>query len=325
MGKAAICIRMLQILNTGRKYKISELAEYLKTSPRNIIEYKRELNEVASECGYCFYIDNICGQNGGYILNGNITLPALKLELEEKEALLESFNYSMDKNDFPKKKELVSAYSKVLSNVEIEEKDKKIIVVNKYQLSMTEEEIDERYRFIEKAINEKRTIEVEYLSLVNGEKKHELDPYKLYNYNNSWFFLAWNHEAGDVHSFKINRIKTFKFKTNCRKFVVWKYFKPENYIDENSLKNNGEYHHVVLIATGTRAMLLKERVYGKNQKIEELADGSIKVSMDMQNDKTMVSFALSCGDEATFIEPEWLIDALKEKAKLICDKYEKNL
>lgn len=315
-----MCIRLLQILNTGRIYNRTQLAGLLDTNPRNIAEYVKELDEVAMETGSGFYIQTIPGRYGGYQLNGNVSIPALKLTLEEKEALLESFNYSITKKDFPKKKALTSAFSKVASNVEIEEKDNKLIVVDKYQLQMNQNDINERYAFIEKAIEKKTSVEMVYLSLKSGEKTHVVDPYKLINYNNSWFFLAWDHEKADVLSFKLNRIKTYKDLN--KKFTVHKYFKAEDYYDETGFKHNGEYHHVVLIATGTRAMLLKERVYGKNQTITELEDGSIKVEMDMQNDSTMVSFALSCGNEATFLEPQWLIDSLKEQIQLMGKKYE---
>ena len=56
MGKAGMCIAMLQILNTGKVYKVSELAELLETNPRNIIEYKKELEE------FGYYIENIPGR-----------------------------------------------------------------------------------------------------------------------------------------------------------------------------------------------------------------------------------------------------------------------
>ena len=320
MGKAAMCIRMLQVLNTGRIYKISELAEILETNPRNIVEYKKELDEVASDFGFGLYIETIPGRYGGYRLNGDAVIPALKLLPQEKEALLESYNYVLTKKDFVKKDEFIKAFAKVVSNIQIEEKENKLLAVDKYQLTMNEKDIEERYKFIERAIKTKHTVEIDYMSLKNGQKINVVDPYKLFIYNNSWFFLAWNHEAGDVHYFKLNRIKSYKMTD--KKFTVWKYFKAENYFDEAGMKNNGEYHHVSLIATGTRAMLFKERVYGKNQTIEELEDGSIKVNLDMQNDNTMVSFALSCGDEATFLEPQWLIDKIKEKAESIKQKYE---
>ncbi len=64
MGKAAMCIRMLQILNTGRIYKISELADLLDTNPRNILEYKKELEEVAGETNHSFFIETVPGRYG---------------------------------------------------------------------------------------------------------------------------------------------------------------------------------------------------------------------------------------------------------------------
>ena len=93
MGKASMCIQMLQILNTGRVYKISELAQMLETNPRNIVEYKKELEE----CGY--YIDTIPGRYGGYKLEQTTILPSLKLLPEEKELLLEIMNYINSRND----------------------------------------------------------------------------------------------------------------------------------------------------------------------------------------------------------------------------------
>lgn len=52
MGKAALCIRMLQILNSGKIYKVSELADLLETNPRNILEYKKELDEISIDSGF---------------------------------------------------------------------------------------------------------------------------------------------------------------------------------------------------------------------------------------------------------------------------------
>ena len=72
MGKAAMCIRMLQVLNKGGVFKISELADILETNPRNILEYKKELEE----CGY--YLLTITGRNGGYQLDRTNLFPTIK-------------------------------------------------------------------------------------------------------------------------------------------------------------------------------------------------------------------------------------------------------
>lgn len=43
---------MLQILNSGKIYKVSELADLLETNPRNILEHKKELDEISIDSGF---------------------------------------------------------------------------------------------------------------------------------------------------------------------------------------------------------------------------------------------------------------------------------
>ena len=303
MGKAAMCIKMLEMLNTRRTYKISELADMLETNSRNIVEYKKELEE----CGY--YINSIKGRYGGYKLDENYVIPALKLLPDEKDSIIEAFNFSMTKKDFLKKKSFTSAIGKISSSIQLPEIKTNILSIDHYQLTMAEEDIRVRYEFIEKAIKTKHVIEIEYQSIKNGYKTHELHPYKLFIYNNSWFFLAWNPEVGDVWYFKLNRIA--KWKMLNKTFEVWKSFKAEDYFDGNGFKNNGEFIHVKLIAKGVRKSLLKERVYGKNQVLTDLEDGTTLVSLDMQNEDQIISFVLGCGVDVKVLEPESIINKLK--------------
>jgi predicted DNA-binding transcriptional regulator YafY len=317
MGKAGNCIKMLQILNTGRLYKISELADLLDTNPRNIIEYKKELDEISVNSG--FFIETVPGRYGGYRLNGNVVIPSLKLITEEKEILLDAYNFLLTKKDFIKQKEIIYIFSKILSNVEIEKKNKTIISSDAYQLVMIDEEIKKRYVFLDKAIKEKKSIEIEYNSLKNGKNIHILDPYQLFIHNHAWFFLAWDHDSAEVRYFKLNRIENFR-KLD-KKFTVYKYFKPEDYITETGLKYNGDFHHLVFIAKGTRAMMIKERKYGNNQVITELNDGTIKVELDMQNEEMIVSFALQGKSEIEILEPKWLIERIKKEIEEISKYY----
>ena len=313
MSKALACIEMLKYLNTGRIYKVSELADLLETSSRNIIEYKRVLDDAG------YFIESISGRYGGYKLNKSVLFPMLRMTDQEKEALTESVNYVLSKKDFMYKDNFQSAMGKVLSNTAYVEGSNGLLVVDKYQLTMDEKDIKERYLLIEKAINKRIVVEVEYNSLKNGLKVHILHPYKLFIYNNSWFFLAYNPEVGEVWYFKLNRIKSCKFTD--KKYYKDKFFDEKKYFDEFGLKNNGEYYHVELIASNTRAMLMKERVYGKNQVIEELEDGIIKVSLDMQNKNMILSYILQCGNEVKVLSPDWLVEELLQTIEEIKSKY----
>ncbi len=313
MGKAAMCIKMLEILNTGKIYKVSEIADILETNSRNIGEYRKELEE----CGY--YIETIPGRYGGYKLKDNSIIPSLKLTEEEKEAIIDGFNILMSKKDFLKKNLYSKAIGKIASRIELPEDNENLMIVDHYLLSMNEKDINDRFHFIDKAIKEKRVISIDYSSIKNGNKTHILHPYKLFNFNNAWFFLAYSPEVGEVWYFKINRIKNYKMLDET--FKVWKNFKAEDYFDANGFKNNGEFIHVKFIAKGIRKQLVKERIYGKNQKVEENDDDTVTVTLDMQNEDQVVYFILGWGEDVTLLEPQSIIDKVKNIASEIAKKY----
>ena len=319
-GKAACCIEMLYYLNTGRKYSVSELAERIETNPRNIVEYKKELDEVAAALGWPFSIETIPGRNGGYRLKGDAVLPSFQLNAAQKEALVEAFDYVMAKKDFMNKTAFERAFANVMASIEAPGKNKDLMVVDKYQLTMGEKDIQSRYLAIQEAIETKKQVAMVYESLKHGSKEYVVDPYKLFIYNNSWFFLAWSQEAGDVHYFKINRIKSIRF--TGKKFAVWSQFRPEKYFDQQGLLMNGDFHHCVFLAKGVRASLFKERIYGNNQVVEEVDGDTVKVTLDMQNEETILYFVLGCGDKLKVLEPAWLKERVIAMAQAIQNQYQ---
>ena len=323
MGKAAMCIRMLQILNTGRIYKISELAELLETNPRNVIEYKRELNEVATESGYEFYIEKIPGRYGGYQLNGHTVIPSLSLTQDEKRSIVDGFIYLMARNDFMSKKEYQLALGKIISSLVFKDiqKEESLLVINRYPLSMSEADISYRHKLIKDAIKLKRKVKFTYLSQKNTSKEHVLDPYEIFMYNNAYFVIGWlnskNH--ADICWFKLNRIETIQMTND--KYRVSPYFNKSDYIDEYGFKSDGEWCHVEFVAHGTYASLCKERIYGKNQVVESIDENSTKVSVDMQNKENIRVFVLGFGKNIDVLEPQWLKDDLLEIADELKQKY----
>ena len=68
---------MLQLLSSGRKYSINQLANILEVTPRMVRVYKEELEKAG------IFIDSIRGPYGGYVLNQKIYLPK-KDEMEDR-------------------------------------------------------------------------------------------------------------------------------------------------------------------------------------------------------------------------------------------------
>lgn len=69
MSKISNVLSMIELLSTGRKYSLKELAEKLEVTPRMIRVYKDEVEKAG------IYIDTIKGPYGGYVLNQNINVP----------------------------------------------------------------------------------------------------------------------------------------------------------------------------------------------------------------------------------------------------------
>lgn len=323
MGKASMCIRMLQVLNTGRIYKVSELAELLETNPRNIIEYKKELDEVASECNYSFFVETIPGRYGGYKINENAIIPSLLFSDSEKESLLEAAHYLASRNDFMKKKDFQLAIGKIISTLVMKEikNEDNMLVINRYPLSMSQNEIQYRYDILKAAIKAKKTVKFTYLTQKNVVKERLLDPYDLIMYNNAWFVIGWLHSENhsDIFPYKLNRIQ--HIETTKEKFGVYPSYNKNNFVDEYGFKKNGDWYHVEFIAYGNYASLVKERIYGRNQIVESIDENSTKVSVDMQNQENIKVFVLGFGENITVLEPQWLKDELVDQGKKLIEKY----
>ena len=87
MGKTANCLKMLQLLSSGRVYKGQELADILETNVRNIAEYRTELEQAG------YFIEGIPGKYGGYHLIADRLIPSVKLTDEEQNALSSGSEY----------------------------------------------------------------------------------------------------------------------------------------------------------------------------------------------------------------------------------------
>lgn len=312
MGKTEKCLKMLRILNTGRIYKVKELADLLETKERNVIEYKEELNALGEEEG--FYIIGVPGKFGGYQLNHTYPLPRFKFTPDEKKALTEGMGYLLNRNDFLYNKDFQSAMTKVLSAFEHESKEAMPLIYNRFPLAMPNDELEARYKAIELCIAKNTKIQIDYLSLKNEISTRVFHPYKLFMYNNSWYVIGFDEKSNDIRYFKLNRIEKYSV-LNQQKFRKVLYYVDSDYFDENGMKQNGEWFEIKLQLFDQYAMLVKERIYGKEQTVETREDGSSVLTCKMQNKENIKVFVLGFGEHCKVLEPEWLGNEIKETIK----------
>ena len=206
------------------------------------------------------------------------------------------FEYLLLRNDFMEienyKKAMQKVSSAIVSRGSIMDE---MMLAYHFPLAMSQEELEKRYFAIQQCIVNKTVLDIEYLSQKNEVTKRTIHPYKLFMYNNAWFVLGFDESKGDIRYFKLNRIQDFAIQH--RKFVQLLTYKESDYLDEYGMKNNGEWYPIKLKLTGNYAMLVKERIYGKDQTIEEVDDKTTILSVKMQGQENILVFVLGFGSK----------------------------
>ena len=310
-----MCIQMLQILNSGRVYKCSELAELLDTYPRNIIEYKKELEEAG------YFIISISGKYGGYKLDRSKIIPSLHLTDEEKKILQVGSDYIISSGNFMDAKLYQKSISKVLSSIDQLPEAQQTFIIPGVTFSMSTDEINKRYQIIEDCINSKTKLLISFLSNDNIVRDRVIHPYKLFIYSNAWFVLGYCELMKKVLYFKLNRIEELEKQKD--KFRVPIYFNERDYINEDGLKGgvdwtskdnylSGEWIHIRLQLSGRPAMYIKEYVYGLNQVITQIDSDTTILECDMHYRYNTIKFILGLGKDCEVIEPQWLKKEIRD-------------
>ncbi len=313
MGKTAACIKIIQILSCRDVVSTAELAELLETNPRNIKEYMKELEIV----GYT--IESIKGIYGGYRLDKRDMLPAISLSKDEKRALLDGTTFLQKSPDFMDFTLYQEGMGKIMSSFSSGKELTPITMIDRFPLSMDKNLLQYRYSVLSECMNSQLKCIIEYLPASNQLKEHVLHPYKLFVYNGSWFILAWSERINDFGYYKLNRIE--KIEKTRNHFTKLKTYDESHYLDSFGMKQNGEYYHLELELKDLKTVM-QERIYGKNQKIEEIDSHYIRFSCDMQNKNMILSFVLSFGSKCKIISPKWLKDLVLEELSKSYDLYE---
>lgn len=307
--RTAASIMMLQILYSRDIVSVSELANLLQTNPRNIPEYKKEL-----QCaGYL--IDSVPGRYGGYHLVRQGVFPSVKLEKSEQDALIHGFEYLSKRNDFLEKEELNKAMAKISAAILRSDVRSNTLIANRFPLLMPEKELEKRYLVFSKSIVAKTSIEIEYLSLKNVVTHRLFNPYKLFMYNNAWCVLGQYADSEHIIYLKLNRVQSFT--PTGKKFRIPLTYRESDYLDEYGMKQNGEWYQIKLQLFDQYAMLVKERVYGKNQTVEEQEDGSTILTCEMQNKENIKVFVLGFGEHCKVVGPKWLREEIYRSCQSI--------
>lgn len=188
MGKLGNAISMLNLLSTGKKYSVSELASILEVSERMVRLYKEDFEKAG------IYIDTIYGPTGGYVLNQTVKLPERRFSSSDYKFLL---NLDLKDDDRERVQEIANKIRDIYIAAKIEKKD------------IFDGEKD-TYNKLSRAIKESKKVKIKYYTRGKGESERIIHPLDLFYTSSSWAVAAYCELRCDLRHFELKRISSIE-------------------------------------------------------------------------------------------------------------------
>jgi len=190
MSKISNVITMLNLLSTGKKYSIKELADILEVSSRMVRTYRDELEKAG------IYIDTIMGPYGGYVLNQSIRIPKRKFKKSDYELL----NKYIDESSNKEEKEKLICLKDKIRGIYVGSK------LEKRELNLDDNTLI-KYNVLTKAIKERLRVKILYYSFNKGENERIINPVEMFLFKDGWYCAAFCELRKDMRHFEVKRIR----------------------------------------------------------------------------------------------------------------------
>lgn len=313
MGKVNNALRMLAILRSRKKVTRKELAEELEVDIRQITRYKEDLEYAGVT------ITEIKGRYGGYILENKDYL--LNLELSDKEslALSKTKDYLKDQglhfyNDLSSAIEKIKAINPKYNNYNSES-----IYSKGIKIKANHEEESEKWLTINDGIINNRKVRIKYMDSKGCCTERIVQPYKLYTYYGSNYFIGKCEERNELRQFKLVRIKNIELLED-------RFIKDDFDINEY-LKNSiglfkDKTYKIKLKITYPYAMGFKEYSWTEEESIEDYIEkGYLIYNATVEGKTEVIPWIMGMGTACTVLEPLELKDDIIKAYKEILNQY----
>lgn len=180
----------------------------------------------------------------------------------------------------------------------------------------------ENLRPLLKAIKDNRKISFTHFNFrTEKSRKYTLKPYLLKEYQNRWYVVGIIGGIGEFRTFGIDRIENLEVKTET--FKADKKLNPIEMFNKTIglVYSESTIQTIVLSFTPTQGKYIKTLPLHPTQKILIDNESECRISLEIIPNYELTQQILKYGVTVKVIEPQWLIDEIKEILKRTLNKY----
>lgn len=313
MNRSALCIKMLQILNAHETVTKQELAQRLETNPRNIVEFKKELETAG------YVIESTKGKYASYHLAEHARIPAITFTNQEMESINEAVYYLKQHQDFLPFESFNEAIEKVKANIAFAQESSNIYV-QAHTMPMNDS-LQQFIALTKIAEKQHKAIQFEYRSLRSKSYESvELQPYEILNINGNYYCLGYNRQKKDFRTYKFSTLRLKNLKITDKSFVRDQDFNVNSYLGKSGLMKK-ETFEIECKISGYPATLIYEKGMGVHPQMEWLDHDTLYVKTMVEGKVVAMELLGSLGSHCELLAPNELKEAMRDEIKKMLEKY----
>ena len=299
-----------------------DLAEELECHPRTVY---RDL-EALQVAGFPIYNERVEGKHLWSLLDTVIHHIPIPFNLTELMALYFSSDMMKVFRGTAFYDSLESLFQKVKTTLPPESKKFIKNVEQTLHLGMKPYKQYSKFKEIINRVNDaainKKSIEIVYYTMSRKkESKRKVDPYKIWFLNGTFYLIGHCHVRHEVRIFALDRIKMLHQTKDA--FEIPEDFSFDDFIGPSFGVFQGEPINIKVWFSPDVAGYIKEKIWHESQEIEDLEDGSIIFEAEVAGTAEIKFWIMSWGSHALVLEPESLIDEIREEAEAMLERYKK--
>lgn len=272
-----------------------ELAKELDVNPRNISEYRKELEAA----GYT--ILTTTGKYGGYTLERGTLLPMHGFTSKEAKAMQQALTYLQMHADFYLFEDYQHAMDKVLASSTTRKEEGGLYLGEEY--TKLPPEMIAMMETMEYAQKKQQVVSMQYKGMhAEAFETILIHPYEMINYKGSYYCMAYSLKAKDYRNFKFSKERMRNVALLDAFFHRDTQFHIKDHVGSMGLIQD-EVYELELLISREQAVLMAERMIGLNPSMNWQAPGVLHYKTTMEGKMEVISFLLSLGDSCTILQP----------------------
>lgn len=185
---------------------------------------------------------------------------------------------------------------------------------------VTQPKHDEFVARLIEAASEKRVCRVLYFSVhSNREKDYELHPYHLAYADGGLYLTAWVPEYRQVRVFAVERIR--RVTVQPATFTQAEDLSDGGLGQSLGVNRGGKAERIVVDFTPRVAAYVRERQWHGSQKVDDLPDGGVRLTLKVCRDWALRTWVLGWGAHARVVSPQALAEEILEQLTNARDGY----